>query len=189
MKIDIISAFVSIFTFAVVYLNLSDFYADSTVRVQFAISLGVAVLFLITNGVTVFAVFHMRKTIKGLQNVYPKEALMLVHLINFVLYSAFYLTYQGLIVAGAATASAYESTEDEEIHLKSRKIFFFAYTVYCINEFVLLYNVLFLLALIVMFTQKESSNEKKDKLLARKVPKVVCVQNQRLLKQTFQSEL
>ena len=80
-------------------------------------------------------------------------------------------------------------TEDEEIHLKSRKIFFFAYTVYCINEFVLLYNVLFLLALIVMFTQKESSNEKKDKLLARKVPKVVCVQNQRLLKQTFQSEL
>ena len=64
------------------------------------ISIGVAILFLMTTGVTVYSVFHMRKTIKALKYVYPKEGLMLIHLINFVLYSAFYLTYQGLIVAG-----------------------------------------------------------------------------------------
>ena len=104
----IISAFVSVFTLIVVYLNLSDFYGESTIKVQLLISIGVAVLFLIINGVTVFSVFHMRKTIKALKYVYPKEALMLIHLFNFVLYSAFYLTYQGLIVAGAVTARDYE---------------------------------------------------------------------------------
>ena len=146
-------------------------------------------MFFIANGVTVFSVFHMKKTIRRMKYIYPKEMLMMIHIINFVIYSIFYLTYQSLIVAGPATAREYSETGDEEIHLKSRKIFFFAYTIYCMNEFVLLYNVLFLLVLILMFTQKENETEGKDKLLDRKVPKIVCVQNARLLKKTFKSEL
>ena len=42
-----------------------------------------AIVFLITNGVTGFAVLHMRKTIKGMKNIYVKETLVIFHLINF----------------------------------------------------------------------------------------------------------
>ena len=79
----------------------------------------------------------------------------------------------------------YEETQNEHIHLKSRKIFFFAYVIYCINEFVLLFNVLFLLFLILLFTKSDDGNEKKDKVLERNASKIVCVQNARLLKKTF----
>ena len=111
-----------------------------------------AIVFLITNGVTGFAVLHMRKTIKGMKNIYVKETLVIFHLINFVVYSMFYISYLGLVVAGWQVYGDYVKTNDNEILLTERKIFYYAYLIWLINEFVLLYNVIFLLALILAFT-------------------------------------
>ena len=69
-----------------------------------------------------------------------------------------------------------------------QKIFFYAYIIWLINEFVLLYNVIFLLTLILVFTQKESDAMVNDRMLKRGTPKLVCAQNQNLFKKTFKSE-
>ena len=138
------------------------------------ISGAMAIVFLITNGVTGFAVLHMRKTIKGMKNIYVKETLVIFHLINFVVYSMFYISYLGLVVAGWQVYGNYVETDDNEILLTERKIFYYAYLIWLINEFVLLYNVIFLLALILAFTQKESEALVTDKMLNRGTPKLVC---------------
>ena len=88
-------------------------------------------MFVIINGATVFSVFYMRKTIERLKGVSPKNTLMIIHLVNFVVYSALYITYQLLLVGALATGEKYKETNDEEIHLRSRKIFFFNYLLWC----------------------------------------------------------
>ena len=49
--------------------------------------------------------------------------------------------------------------------------------------------MIFLLALILVFTQKESDAMVNDRMLNRGTPKLVCAQNQNLFKKTFKSEL
>ena len=49
--------------------------------------------------------------------------------------------------------------------------------------------MIFLLALILVFAQKESDAMVNDSMLNRGTPKLVCAQNQNLIKQTFKSEL
>ena len=147
---------------------------------------GTIIMFVIINGATVFSVFHMRSTIKELKGVYPKNGLMIMHLVNFIVYSGLYITYQSLLVGAVATQDRYNQNHLEPVELRSRKIYFFCYLIWCINEFVLLFNVIFLLGLIVMFTNnQEKKEEKKDVLLDRNVDKFVVVSNQRLLKKTF----
>ena len=59
-----------------------------------------------------------------------------------------------------------------------------------IYEFMLLYTILFLLALIEFFIRGRGQTERgRDELLGRNVDKIVILQNQRLLKATFLNEL
>ena len=174
IKIAILYILISVCCFIASHQYNSWKFHDADVKGKALISGAMAIVFLITNGVTGFAVLHMRRTIKGMKNIYVKETLIIFHLINFVVYSMFYISYLGLVVAGWQVYGDYAKTNDNEILLTERKIFYYAYLIWLINEFVLLYNVIFLLALILAFTQKESEALVSDKMLNRGTPKLVC---------------
>ena len=143
---------VSFCCFIASYYYNSTAFIYATVTGKGLIHGGLTMIFLITNGVTGFSVLFMRKTIKGLRNIYVKETLIIFHLLNFIVYSMFFISYLGLVVYGWHLEGIYEKTDDPKTLLSERKIFYYAYLIWLINEFVLLYNVIFLLALILVFT-------------------------------------
>ena len=143
---------VSFCCFIVSYYYNSTAFIYATLTGKGLIYGGMSIVFLIANGVTGFSVLHMRKTIKGLRNIYVKETLIVFHLLNFIVYSMLFISYLGLVVFGWHLAGIYTETDDPETLLTERKVFYYAYLIWLINEFVLLYNVIFLLALILVFT-------------------------------------
>ena len=68
----------------------------------------IAIVFLITSGVTGYSVLHMRKTIKGLKNIFVKETLIRIHLVNFIVSGVFNSSYLSLVVAGWWLQSEFE---------------------------------------------------------------------------------
>ena len=81
------------------FLYNGDMFVESEYLGKGLISGAIAIVFLVTSGVTGYSVLHMRKTIKGLKNIYVKETLILIHLVNFIVYGVFYCSYLSLVVA------------------------------------------------------------------------------------------
>ena len=139
-------------TVLVAVLTLANAYMEVYVTLVVSTT-GFVILFVLINSTIIFAVFHIRATIKRLKGGKIKNTLMLIHCFNFFLFTGTYITNSVLLIAAINVHGDFDENHDEDTHLKSRELFYADYLTGFIYEFVLLYNVLFLLALIVMFAK------------------------------------
>lgn len=172
-------------------LILSLFMSGVTIGV-FALSnyailyqVGAAAVLLFSGFVLIYSVFSIRKMIRRIEHALPNERLVILHMVNFLLFILFELFLMSLSFA-SATMNQIDTPEEQ---LTLLKLEFAGTSVGLFNTVYSTYMEIFLLYLIMVFTRERQNLEMTDTVLGKKVPSIVFIQNQKLLKDTIKNEL
>ena len=82
---------------AVYFIQHVDFNQSPMSHVISSVIIWVA-LFIFSNYVIIYAVYRMRRTIKKIGQRFANESLMIIHFVNFTVYSLFEIELAGVYV-------------------------------------------------------------------------------------------
>ena len=139
-------------------------------------------LLVFSNGVIIYSIREMRKTISSVKSVEVNSRSMKLHLIVFSVYSLFEVL-AALIFWGYSWHCKGEIEEEGEHHIEEHDIVIEDVFLGCsaIVSLLIFLTVLFLLQLIITYAKYDSDKAVQDDLLDREVPIFVHIQNQKLI--------
>ena len=149
-------------------------YLMNTKELTFLLFQEIIIIFI--NFVLIYSVSSIRSTIKSIEEKFPNDKLMVIHLFNFVVYTIIFLTVGTLKTLCSTSDQQSDSPNYGNFNISQCEGAF-----YMDNLENLFYNymTLFLMYLIIRFSAQRLSVEKNDPCLGRSVPIIVYIQNQK----------
>ena len=127
------------------------------------------------NFVLIYSVCKIRNTIKAIEDKFPNDTLMIVHLVNFIVYSVMLLTTSTLhLICALEFTTKGEAIDDDDMSKASCRDGYYAGF---FQNLFYNYMTLFLMYLILRFSRERLNKDRKDPCLGKNVPLIVYVQN------------
>lgn len=127
------------------------------------------------NFILIYSVCKIRNTIKAIEDRFPNDTLMIVHLVNFIVYSAVLLTTSTLdLICALEFTRNGEPIEEGDMSKASCRDGYYAGF---FQNIFYNYMTLFLMYLILRFSRERLNKDRKDPCLGKNVPLIVYVQN------------
>ena len=137
----------------------------------------IMIIFGVFEGILLIAgVLYMRSQIIKVGGVFVKEKLIIVHLINFIVWAIFYIA-QNLQALNMESTTKGMSKKERWNNVSWLTMAFYAEIIGLVGYLIQKYMDLFLLYLISQFSLKKEEQQILDKVLNRKVPAMVYLQN------------
>ena len=161
--------------------------------IQYVIAEGGMIIFI--NVALIYGVLSIHKTIKSVEHAFPNESLMMVHLLNFVVYTCMFLVTSTLVIVcdgkNVEPGESWDPTtiDPNEISLPLARTCYSNDILGFTQNFFYNYMTLFLMYLINRFSKERPNTEVEDDILDKKVPVIVFIQNKKLLKDAVKNEL
>ena len=175
-KVKKINRFVWLLSFAVSVYIAALLIIAITIDKGLVYTLLYEILIIFINFVLIHSVSSIRNTIKAIEDKFPNDKLMCVHLVNFIVYTLIFLVTSTM----KTICSIETSNNGTSYDLKSCE---YDYYISAIQNLFYNYMTLFLMYLIIRFSRERLNESKKDPCLGKKVPIIVYIQNQKMIKQ------